>query len=262
MKAVSGIITTLNEEKNIVDAIRSLQQVCDEVVVVDSNSTDRTREVAEAAGAKVVVQSYLGDGIQKNVALQHVKNLWVLSIDADERLTPELVEMMEQTDFDTTPYSGFALRRRNYIGSRWVKSCGWYPDYLVRLYRHDRLRFPEVKQHATISTENTKRWKADLIHYRYRNIGELYAKPGRNYSSRGAKILYQKGKRATAFSPIWHGMSAFVVNYFVRGGIWGGIDGLTLAKSIATNSYLKYAKLLEYQRDPQVLEEEDFGKVW
>lgn len=262
MKPISGIITTLNEEHHIVDAIRSLQQVCDEVIVVDSNSVDRTREVAEAAGAKVYVQSYLGDGIQKNVALQYVKNLWVISIDADERLTPELVKKIEDTDFESTPYDGFALRRRNYIGSRWVKSCGWYPDYLVRLYRHDKLRFPEVKQHATISTANTQRWKADLIHYRYNNIGELYAKPGRNYSSRGAKILYQRGKRANALSPIWHGTSAFLVNYLLRGGIWGGIDGLTLSKSIATNSYLKYAKLLEYQRDPQVLAQEDFTKVW
>lgn len=262
MKPISGIITALNEEHHIEEAVRSLRQVCDEVIVVDSHSTDRTREVAEAAGAKVYLQSYLGDGIQKNVALKYVKNLWVISIDADERLTPELVQMIEQTDFDNTPYWGFAIRRRNYIGSRWVRSCGWYPDYLVRLYRHDRLRFPEVKQHATIPTEHTRRWKADLIHYRYHNIGELYAKPGRNYSSRGAKILYQRGRRANAFSPVWHGMSAFLVNYFVRGGILGGIDGLTLAMSLATNSYLKYAKLLEYQRDPQVLAEEDFTKVW
>lgn len=262
MKPISGIITTLNEEHNILDAIRSLQQVCDEVVVVDSGSTDRTREIAQAAGAAVYVQPYLGDGIQKNVALKYVKNLWVLSIDADERLTPELVAKIDATDFEHTPYDGFALRRRNMVGSRWFKSCGWYPDYLVRLYRHDRLCFPEVKQHATVSTRNTCRWKADLIHYRYKNIGELFAKPGRNYSTRGAKILWNRGKRAHWWSPLWHGGAAFIVNYFVRGGILGGIDGLTLAKSIALNSYLKYAKLLEYQRDPQVREQEDFTKVW
>lgn len=262
MKQISGIITTLNEESNIVEAIRSLQQVCDEVVVVDSLSTDNTVALAQEAGAKVYSQPYLGDGIQKNVALAYVKNRWVLSIDADERLTPELVKMIEQTDFNSTPYHGFALRRRNLIGSRWVKGCGWYPDYLVRLYRHDKLRFPEVKQHATVDTTNTQRWKADLLHYRYRNIGELYAKPGRNYSTRGAKILYLKGRRATALSPLWHGTSAFVVNYLLRGGFLSGIDGLTLAKSLATNSYLKYAKLLEYQRDPKVREAEDFNNVW
>ena len=90
MKPISGIITTLNEEGNIQEAIRSLQQVCDEVVVVDSMSSDNTVALAEQAGARVVLQPYLGDGIQKNVALKYVKNKWVLSIDADERLTPEL----------------------------------------------------------------------------------------------------------------------------------------------------------------------------
>ena len=251
MKNISGIITTLNEESKIEAAIHSLQRVCDEVVVVDSCSTDRTVELAQAAGARVYTQEYLGDGIQKNVALQYVKNDWVISIDADERLSDGLVAKIEATDFDTTPYDGFAIRRRNMIGSRWVKSCG-----------HSKLRFPEVKQHATVPTANTTRWKADLIHYRYRNIGELYAKPGRDYSNRGAKILYLAGKRASPLSPVLHGTGAFLVNYLLRGGILGGIDGLTLSKAIATNSYLKYAKLLEYQRDEKVRNAEDFNSVW
>ena len=95
-----------------------------------------------------------------------------------------------------------------------------------------------------------------------KNIGELFAKPGRNYSTRGAKILYNAGRRAHWWSPIWHGCAAFFVNYFIRGGILGGIDGLTFSKAVALNSYLKYAKLLEYQRDPKVREEEDFTSVW
>ena len=259
---ISGIITTLNEEANIADAIASLQQVCNEIVVVDSESTDRTVEIAREMGAKVYLQRYLGDGIQKNVALQYVTNRWVLSIDADERLSDELVAWIRSTDFETTPYDGFAVRRRNYIGSRWVKSCGWYPDYLVRLYRHDKLRFRDVKQHAFVPTTNTLKIKADLIHYRYKNCGELFSKPARNYSTRGAKILYLQGKKANAFTPFWHGTAAFLSNYFLRGGILGGVDGFTLALSIACNSYLKYAKLLEYQRDPKVREAENFDNVW
>lgn len=262
MKPISGIITTLNEERNIADAIRSLQQICDEVIVVDSLSRDRTREIAEREGARVYTQSYLGDGIQKNVALQYVKNLWVISIDADERLTPELVAFLQHTDLEHTPFNGFAVRRRNYVGSRWIKSCGWYPDYLVRIYRHDRLRFRDVKQHASVPTDNTQRIKADLIHFRYKNIGELFAKPERNYSTRGAKILYLKGKRANALTPVLHGVGAFLSNYFLRGGILGGIDGLTLSLAVANNSYLKYAKLLEWQRDEKVRQQEDFNNVW
>jgi glycosyltransferase involved in cell wall biosynthesis len=259
---ISGIITTLNEEANIADAIASLRQVCDEIVVVDSESTDRTVEIARELGAKVYLQKYLGDGIQKNVALQYVTNRWVLSIDADERLSDELVAWIRSTDFETTPYDGFAVRRRNYIGSRWVKCCGWYPDHLVRLYRHDRLRFRDVKQHAFVPTNNTLKIKADLIHYRYKNSGELFSKPARNYSTRGAKILYLQGKKANAFTPFWHGTAAFLSNYFLRGGILGGVDGFTLSLAIACNSYMKYAKLLEYQRDPKVREAENFDNVW
>lgn len=259
---ISGIVTTLNEERNIAECIRSLKQVCNEVIVVDSLSQDRTREIAEQEGARVYIQSYLGDGIQKNVALKYVTNPWVISIDADERLTPELVQFLKNTDLEHTPYDGFAVRRRNYIGSRWVKSCGWYPDYLVRIYRHSKLRFADVKQHAWVPSDNTLRIKADLIHYRYRNLGELFAKPERNYSTRGAKILYLKGKKVNALTPVWHGVGAFVSNYFFRGGILGGIDGLTLSLAVANNSYLKYAKLLEWQRDPQVLKQENFDQVW
>lgn len=259
---ISGIITTLNEEANIADAITSLQQVCDEIVVVDSESSDRTVEIARSLGAKVFLQRYLGDGIQKNVALQHVSNLWVLSIDADERLSDELVTWIQNTDFETTPYDGFAVRRRNYIGSRWVKCCGWYPDHLVRLYRHDKLRFRDVKQHAFVPTTNTLKIKADLIHYRYKNCGELFSKPARNYSTRGAKILYLQGKKANAFTPFLHGTAAFLSNYLLRGGIISGVDGFTLSLSIACNSYMKYAKLLEYQRDETVRAAEDFDSVW
>ena len=109
---------------------------------------------------------------------------------------------------------------------------------------------------------NTCKLKADLIHYRYKNYDQLFAKPERNYSTRGAKILFLKGKKANAFSPFFHGFAAFVVNYLFRGGILGGLDGYVLSKAVAHNSFLKYAKLLEYQRDPSVRDAEDWDSVW
>ena len=259
---ITGIITTLNESRNIEACVRSLQRVCDEVIVTDSCSTDNTVELAEKAGARVFVHPYIGDGPQKNLPLEHAKNNWVLSIDADERLSDELVTAIQQLDLEHTPYDGFAIRRRNYIGERWVKCCRWYPDYLVRLFRKDKLRFAELKQHAFVPTTNTCELKADLIHYRYKNYDQLFSKPERNYSTRGAKILFLKGKKANAFSPFFHGFSAFFVNYFLRGGIFGGTDGYVLSKAIAHNSFLKYAKLLEYQRDPSVRDAEDWDSVW
>lgn len=259
---ITGIVITLNESKNIAECIHSLQQVCTEVVVVDSNSTDNTVEIATQHGAKVVSQSYLGDGFQKNVGLDHTDNHWILSIDADERLTDEMVSAINDLDLSSTPHDAFAFRRRNYIGSRWIKQCGWYPDYCVRLYDKTKTRFAEVKQHAAVQAKNPERLNADLIHYSFENLGQLFAKPGRDFSGRAAKIMYQKGKRANSLSPFAHGLNAFFKSYLIKKGFLGGADGLTVSISAALSSYLKYARLLEFQRDPQVLEKEDFTKVW
>ena len=257
---ITGIITTLNEEQNIGECIRSLQQVCNEIVVTDSFSSDRTVEIAQKNGAKVYQHEYVGDGPQKNLALPYASNDWVISLDADERLSEELVALIRQTDWEKVLYDGFAVRRRNFIGKRWVKCCGWYPDYLVRIFRKDKLRFVEQKQHAFVPKSNIAYWKADIIHNRYKSYDDLFSK--RNYSNRGAKILFLQGRKAHAWTPFLHGFSAFVVNYFFHGGLFAGVDGYVLSKAIAHNSFLKYAKLLEYCRDESVRESEDWTSVW
>jgi len=259
---ISGNIITLNEEKNIAACITSMQTVCDEIIVVDSGSTDNTIEIARSLGAIVVNQPYLGDGIQKNVALKHTSNQWVLSLDADERLTPEMTAAILKLDLESSHIEGYSFRRQNMIGNRWIKHCGCYPDRCIRLYDTNKTRFADVKQHASVQTKNVKHIDADIIHYSFKNIGELFAKPGRNFSGRAAKIMYAKGKRANAFSPFTHGLNAFIRKYIFQRGFMGGVDGMTVALSAAVNSYLKYAKLLEYQRDPSVTQQDDFKNIW
>ncbi len=259
---ITGIVITLNESKNIAACIGSLRQVCDEVIVVDSLSTDDTVELARQAGAKVILQAYLGDGPQKNVGLAYARNNWVLSVDADERLTEGMVEAIRGLALATTRHDAFAFRRRNYIGSRWIRHCGWYPDYCIRLYERTRTRFAENSQHSTVQARNAREIEADLIHYSFEDVGQLFAKPGRNFSGRAAKIMFQKGKRANSWSPFFHGVGAWVRKYLFQAGFLAGVDGMTVAISAAVNSYLKYAKLLELQRDPQVLQRTDFSKVW
>ncbi|WP_153445918.1 glycosyltransferase family 2 protein [Vibrio algicola] len=259
---ITGVVITLNESKNIRECIESLQQVCSEIIIVDSESADNTVQLAQDLGAKVIQQPYLGDGIQKNVGLDYASNDWILSLDADERLTPEAVDTIQSLNLENTEHDAFALRRRNYIGNRWIKQCGWYPDFCIRLYNKNKTRFAAVKQHAAVKANNPERLDADIIHYSFEDLGQLFAKPGRNFSSRAAKIMYQKGKRANAWSPFTHGLNAFVRKYFFQKGFLGGVDGMTVALSSAINSYLKYAKLLELQRDPTVLEKTDFNKIW
>lgn len=259
---ITGTVITLNESANIADCLTSLWRVCDEIVVVDSLSTDDTVAKAEAMGAKVVLQPFLGDGNQKNVGPAHARNDWVLSLDADERLTDEMVDAIKALDLSRTPHDAYAFRRRNYIGTRWIRRCGWYPDYCIRLYNRKLTAFSETKQHDSVQPKNCQRIKADMIHYSFRDIGELFAKPGRNYSNAAAKIMYQKGKKIAGYTPMVHGTAAMIRKYLLQAGFLAGVDGFTVSLSAAINSYLKYAKLLELQRDPSVAARTDFTKIW
>ena len=191
---ISGNIITLNEEANITDCINSLKKVCNEIIVVDSGSKDKTIEIAQSLGAKVIHQVYLGDGFQKNVALKEVQYNWVLSLDADERLTEEMIKDIRSIDLESTQFDAFSFRRKNMIGSRWIKHCGWYPDNCTRLYNHTKTKFKEVKQHSSVPANSLKTFNSDIIHFSFKNIGELFAKPGRNFSGRPQKSCLLKAK--------------------------------------------------------------------
>ncbi|MCM2129324.1 glycosyltransferase family 2 protein [Larsenimonas rhizosphaerae] len=259
---LTGVVITLNEAERIEACLASLGRVCSELIVVDSGSTDDTCHLAEKAGARVIHQPYLGDGYQKNVGPAAASHTWVLSLDADERLTDEAVAVLQSLDLDSTSHDGFALRRRNFIGSRWIKRCGWYPDYCIRLYDRTRTGFSETRQHASVKAASPCRLDADIEHYSFKNLGELFTKASGRFSNRSAKVMYLKGKRATSWSPLLHGANAFLRKYIAQGGCLAGVDGLSVSLSAATNAYLKYAKLLEFQRDARVRDAENFDKVW
>lgn len=262
MAAITGVVITLNEADNIEACLASLQRVCNELIVVDSGSRDDTVARAERFGARVIHQVYLGDGPQKNVGPRAASHRWVLSLDADERLTDGAVAAIQALDLENGDHDAYALRRRNFIGSRWVRHCGWYPDYCVRLYDRGRTGFSDSRQHASVQARDPKRLDADLEHYSFANLGELFGKASGRFSNRAAKIMYLKGKRANALSPFVHGANAFVRKYFFQRGFLGGLDGVSVALSAAVNAYLKYAKLLEFQRDAKVRDAEDFDQVW
>lgn len=259
---ITGVVITLNEADNIIACLHSLAKVCDELVVVDSGSSDATCELAEKGDARVIHQPYLGDGPQKNVGPNHATNRWVLSLDADERLTDSAIAAIQTLDLDNTRHDGFALRRRNHLGSRWIKTCGWYPDYCIRLFDRDRTGFSDSQQHASVQARQPGRLEADLVHYSFSDLGELFTKAGGRFSKRAAKIMYRRGKRATSWSPFLHGTSAFIRKFLFQKGFTAGVDGLSISLSAAVNSYLKYAKLLEFQRDARIRDNEDFDQIW
>lgn len=260
--SITGIVITLNEEANIQECLESLKQVCNELIVVDSGSSDHTIAKAEACGAKVLRQDYLGDGPQKNVALSHCSYSWVLSLDADERITPELAQEINHLNLSQSPHTAYTINRKNFIGTRWIKCCHWWPNPLVRLYKKELHQFCNSKQHAFVEASQPGKLSQPMLHFTYKNIGEMFTKQAKSFSTRSAKILYLSGKKVNALSPVVHGIGSFLNNYLVRGGIWGGIDGLSISLAMSVNAYLKYAKVLEYQRDKSVLDHENFNKVW
>lgn len=243
MKITANIIT-LNEEKNIKDVIKSVQEVCDEVLVIDSLSSDRTCEIAESLGAKVIKQEYLGDGSQKAFGAPLAKNNWILSIDADERLDVNAIEAIKNLDLNSTTYDAFSFARKTYVGKAFIKL--WYPDRVTRLYNRVACGFSTVGGHAKVETQNVKALKADMLHYSYDDYAQMI-KTSHKFITRGAKIAYEDGKRASKLDPFVHGVGALFKALILKGGAFHGIDGWNVAVISAFSSYMKYALILEMQ---------------
>jgi glycosyltransferase involved in cell wall biosynthesis len=240
---ITGTIITYNEEDHIEACIRSLQQVCNEIVVVDSLSTDNTVAIAERLGAVVVPQKYLGEGKQRNVTEAHCNNDWILALDADERLDEEMIETIRQLPFDDERI-GYEFNRKSYVGARWVKGPGFYPDYIVRLYNKKHAGYEPKFGHAGVIAPTVKRVPGHIIHYTYDNISDWIAKINQ-VSSLDAQGMYQRGKAPSNIKPVTSALSAFFRQFIIRGGMFKGIDGFTITMTSVFRSYIKYLKLNE-----------------
>ena len=241
-KNITANIITLNEEKNIEAVIKSVQKVCNEVLVIDSESSDKTREIAERLGAKVIVQAYLGDGPQKAFGAPLAKYDWVLSIDADERLDENAIAEIDKLDLEKTSYDAFSFARKTYIGKAYIKL--WYPDRVTRLYNRSKCSYTTQGGHAKVDTKNVKDLDADMLHYSYEDYAQMI-KVSHKFIVRGAKISYESGKRASSLDPFLHGVGALFKTLILKGGAFHGIDGWNVAVVSAFSSYMKYALMLE-----------------
>jgi glycosyltransferase involved in cell wall biosynthesis len=242
---ISATIIALNEAENIADCIASTQRVCDEVlVVVDTKTTDETARLAEEAGARVFHQDYLGDGPQKAFAVPQASHDWILSIDADERLDEDAVAAIKALTLDNSRYDAYALRRKNYVGKHWIKAAGFYPDYVIRLYDRRTAGYVPKKGHAYVDAERVKRLQVHLVHTTYNDYRHWIERINA-LSSRDAWAMYDKGKRPGRAAPVVHALVAFVRKFFIKGGLFQGLDGLTVTLTTVFRTYFKYLKLLE-----------------
>lgn len=244
MAAITATVITLNEAENIKDCILSLQKVCDEIIVVDSLSSDDTVRIAEELGARVYKQAYLGDGPQKDFGVQYAKNDWILSLDADERLEDDAVSIIQQLDLENTEHDAFAFRRRNFVGKHWIKAAGFYPDAVVRLYNKNKARYLPKKGHSSVEAKNPEYLDAHLTHFTYKDYAHWMERIDA-LSSRDAWAMYERGKKVTKLTPTLHAVAAVIRKLIFKGGIFQGVDGMTVTITTAFHAYMKYLKLIE-----------------
>ena len=252
MNMLSAVIITLNEEKNIGRCIDSLLTVADEIIVLDSFSSDNTVAIAKQKGAKVYQQTFNGYFQQKNKAFQLASHNYILSLDADEALGRELISAIQKEKENFTA-KAYCMNRCNIYCGQYIRHGLWYPDKKLRLFDKSIAYCGGVNPHdKIILRENTpvKHLKGDLLHYTYQSLEE-YLQRNDEVSTVVAQSLFDSGKKVyrakIIFSPLW----AFLNGYFLKLGFLEGYNGFVIAVHTANQSYKKYYKLKQLQKQAQ-----------
>lgn len=239
--SVSVILITKNEAANIRDCLQSVSWA-DEIIVVDSGSSDGTPQIAKEMGALVYAHDWPGFGPQKNRALAYASKDWVFSIDADERVTPEQRAELERAMQGDGADGYFCPRLSQFCGT-FIRHSGWYPDYVLRLFKRGKGRFSDSLVHESIVLDGrSERLKIPLLHYSYLTMDDVERKV-EHYSNAAAQQMYQAGKRAGWMRAALSGGWAFIRTYIVRLGVLDGGAGFQIALMNLRTTYLKYRKL-------------------
>jgi len=249
-KTISAVLITHNEAENLPDCLASLQDWVDEIVVVDNLSSDDTVRIAQQHGANVLqTPDWPGFGLQKNRALDLATCDWVLSIDADERVTPELMAEIQSILATEPMLKAYEIPRLSWYCGKFIRHAGWRPDFVLRLFERDSARFSDDLVHErVVPTGNVGQLKHALLHYSYRNFSQVLHKVNA-YSSASAQQAFASGKRSSVAGALGHGAWAFFRTYVLRAGFLDGSHGLALSISNAQTSYYKYLKLWQMAQD-------------
>lgn len=243
---MSAVIIALNVEHRIAACLESVA-FADEVVVVDSGSTDATLVIAKRYGAHIVHQTWLGFGKQKQFAVGQARHRWVLCVDADERVSPPLRQSI-QTELVAPRFAAYRMARCNRFMGRWLRHGEGYPDWCLRLFNREQATWSDDAVHErVVTTAPVGRLSGDLLHDTDSGIGNYLDKQNR-YTSLQAETLYQRGARAGRVRLVFSPLLRFVKFYFLRAGFLDGIPGFVHISIGCYNSFLKYAKLMELNR--------------
>lgn len=252
MKITAAIIS-FNEAENIRAACESVSWV-DEVLVVDSESTDDTVAIARECGARVISRPWPGFALQKQFAADQAGHEWVLSLDADERVSSELRASIEGLKGipDDQLASGYRIPRRSFYMGRWIRGGGWYPDFQLRLFRKDSGRWegPHIHESVKMNDEGrVEKLEGDILHYPVRDASYHHRMVGERYAPLAARQMFESGRRTTPIRIATSGPAAFIRSLILKGGWRDGLAGWSIASFAGHHAFLKHLLLWEMQQN-------------
>jgi glycosyltransferase involved in cell wall biosynthesis len=247
MHKLSVCIITFNEERNVRDCLESVKWA-DEIVVVDSGSTDATVAICREYGTRVLVSDWAGHVAQKNKAVDSATHEWVFCIDADERVSARLRSEIAAVLSSDPDHAGYTVPRLTWYGNRWIQHGSWYPDRKLRLFARGRGRFTGTDPHDRVQVQGSVgRLNGDLLHYSYRGISHHLEQMNR-YTTRMAALKAEAGVRWPLARMVVRPVGKFLKMYVLRQGFRDGVPGLIVAVLGSVYEFLKYAKLWELSR--------------
>jgi glycosyltransferase involved in cell wall biosynthesis len=241
MPKISATVITKNEEKNIAACLESLEWV-DEIVVLDSGSSDKTVEIAKKYTSKVFVEHWRGMGNQKNRAVELARGPWIVALDADERISPELALEIRKAICDNVP-AAYAIRRKNFYQGRWVRHCGWWPDWVKRVFKKGEAHFSKDVIHDSLQAVSlVKRLNSPILHYSF-SSPEDFLNRTCIYANHQAREMYRNGRRASLWTAISHAVFALLHTYITRLGFLDGAAGVLISVSNFVGVFYRYMML-------------------
>jgi len=245
MLNLSVVMISRNEERLIGDSLKSVFGWADEIIVVDDLSIDSTVEIARKYTDKVIIKKMDIEGSHRNWAYAQAKNNWILSLDADEIVTPELRKEIEIVLADNPAENGFTIPRRNYIGNYWVRYGGWYPSPQLKLFKKDKFRLEDVEVHGRAFMEDPcGHLKCDIIHYSYRDFEQFFGKLNRQ-TTMEARKWFRNNKPMRLGRFLWRAIDRFMRSYVGRKGYRDGFMGFVVAFNAALYQFISYLKYRE-----------------
>ena len=248
---ISAYVIAYNEEEKVAEAVSSVLWA-DEVILVDSYSKDRTAEIAESLGAKVVQVSFEGFGKLRNSAIDACSHEWIFSLDSDERCTKEVEEEIRGIISSPTTAGAYHVPRRNFFMGRWIKHSGWYPNFRQpQLFKKSEMRYtlePVHEGFEMINGASINQLKNSIWQFPFKNLEEVIHKANR-YSSLGAKKL--EGKKVSMWSALGHGIWSFIKHYIFKKGFLDGWPGFVIALGNFEGTFYRYAKAFEISSQPK-----------